>query len=138
MVKLDFRQFFDRKAVTDKVKDSSRGVLSRAGAFVRRTARGMIRKRNRVSGPGEPPSGHVGTLKRLIFFGYDESTDSVVVGPTPFRNASGGTDGAALLELGGKTRRDGETLTYEARPVMFPALEQEAPKFPDLFRDSVR
>ena len=43
----------------------------------------MIRRRKRVSRPGEPPSSHVGTLRNLIYFGFDTRERSVVVGPTP-------------------------------------------------------
>jgi len=39
-----------------------------------------------VPAPGSLPSSHVGTLRRLIFFGYDLSARSVVIGPAPLRN----------------------------------------------------
>jgi len=48
-----------------------------------------------------PPRSHVGTLKRLIYFGFDASTASVVIGPTPF---AAGTI-PRVLELGGATTR---------------------------------
>src|SRR5690606_6172596 len=48
--------FFDRKAVTSRVDKATRKVLSRFGAFVRRTARSSIRKRKKTSQPGSPPS----------------------------------------------------------------------------------
>lgn len=137
MIDMRFIQFFDAKAVTDKVGPATRRVLSKAGAFVWRTARQSIRSRKRISDPGEPPSSHTGTLKRLIFFGYDQRTESVVVGPVQFRAADGGTQGASLLELGGTTRRNSKTVRYRRHAFMGPALEEESPRFPDLFRDSV-
>jgi hypothetical protein len=71
--------FFDKKAVRDKVDAGTRRVLSKFGAFVRRTARGSIRKRKKPSPPGQPPSSHVGLLKKFIFFGYEPAKRSVVI-----------------------------------------------------------
>lgn len=75
--------FFDRRAVVDALGRANVKALSRAGAFIQRRARTSIRKRKRASRPGEPPSSHVGTLRNLIYFGFDTATRSVVVGPTP-------------------------------------------------------
>ena len=75
--------FFDRQAVIDAVGRANVKVLSRAGAFIQRRAKSSIRQRKRVSRPGEPPSSHVGTLRNLIYFGFDTRERSVVVGPTP-------------------------------------------------------
>jgi hypothetical protein len=77
------KMFFDRQAVIDAIGRANVVVLSRAGAFIQRRAKSSIRKRKRVSLPGEPPSSHVGTLRNLIYFGFDTGTRSVVVGPTP-------------------------------------------------------
>jgi len=91
------RMFFDRKAVTGAVGRATRKVFSRFGAFVRTAARSSIRRRKRVSAPGEPPSSHTGLLKRLIFFGYDRQRRSVVIGPQRLSRArhgeAGGEDG---------------------------------------------
>ncbi len=75
--------FFDRRAVAEAVGRANVKVLSRIGAFIRRRAKSSIRKRRAASLPGQPPSSHVGTLKNLIYFGFDTATRSVVVGPTP-------------------------------------------------------
>lgn len=138
MVKITYSQFFTAKAVTSRVSQATRTVLSKAGAFVRRTARQSIRKRKRSAEPGNPPSSHAGTLKDLIFFGYDHRSESVVIGPTTNRASTSGPSGASLLEFGGTVRRKGKTYRYRRFPYMQPALENEAPKFPNLFRDSVR
>ncbi|OQB78385.1 MAG: hypothetical protein BWX88_05189 [Planctomycetes bacterium ADurb.Bin126] len=132
--------FFDRKAVVGAVDRATRKVLSKFGAFVRKTARHSIRKRKSVSKPGNPPSSHVGLLKRLIFFGFDTTRKSVVIGPTPLR----GTPVAPpLLEYGGRTRRKdrkgkGVTAKYKARPYMGPAFQKEKSKLPALWAGSVR
>ena len=56
--------------------------------FVRTTAQHSIRKRKSVSRPGQPPSSHVGTLRRLIFFAYEPAKKNVMIGPTPFGDAA--------------------------------------------------
>jgi len=124
--------FFDSQAVLEKVDAATRKVLSKFGAFVRTTARHSIRKRKGISAPGSPPSSHVGTLKRLIFFGYDLSARSVVIGPAPFRST---VEAPPLLEYGGTaSRQDAKgrrvLARYAARPFMGPAFEKEKSKLP--------
>lgn len=72
--------FFDRKAVIDAVDKAKPAVLSKSGAFIRTAAKSSIRKRKKPSPPGKPPSSHTGLLRR-IFFAWDPSTKTVVVGP---------------------------------------------------------
>jgi hypothetical protein len=132
--------FFDRKAVTGAVDCTARKVLSRFGAFVRTTARHSLRKRKAVSQPGDPPSSHVGLLKKLLFFGYDPGRKSVVIGPTPLH---GTAEAPPLLEYGGRARvkdRKGRSVlaTYRPRPFMGPAFEREKPKLPAMWANSIR
>ena len=132
--------FFDSKPVVSAVDKAARRVLSKFGAFVRTGAQHSIRRRKAVSQPGQPPSSHVGTLRRLIFFGYDVEQKSVVIGPTPF---GGSAEAPPLLECGGRARRKDRrgksvTATYRPRPFMGPAFEQEKPKLPAMWQDSVR
>jgi hypothetical protein len=81
----------------------------------------------------------------LILFGYDRSSDSVVVGPVGFKRSTAPN----LLEFGGstqvKTRKRGrvvkEKARIEMRAYMGPALEKERPrrpKLPRLWAGSVR
>lgn len=135
--------FFDRPAVVRAVDRAKRAVLSRAGAFIRQRARTSIRPRKGSAPPGSPPHSHEGSLRRLILFGYDPRSDSVVVGPVGFR----GSVAPRALEFGGKTtvasrrrapRDTRRTLRIAARPYMAPALEKERPKLPALWRDSVK
>ena len=136
--------FFDSKVVTDSVDRATRKVLSKFGAFVRRSAKSSIRKRNAASAPGSPPRSHAGHLKRLIYFSYDPGRQSVVIGPTPFNTSVG--IAPPLLEYGGTgtvTRRIWGTTkklpaTYRARPFMTPAFEREKPKLPSMWADSVK
>lgn len=135
------RMFFDRQAVISKVDAATRRVLSRFGAFVRRSAKSSIRKRKKPAPPGQPPSSHTGLLKKFIFFGYDADRRSVVIGPTRL-NQKGRGEAPPLLEYGGKTtlKRGGKKrrVTYQARPYMGPAFEKEKPQLPAMWRGSVR
>ena len=135
------RMFFDRQAVVSKVDAATRRVLSKFGAFVRRSAKSSIRKRKKAAPPGQPPGSHTGLLKKFIFFGYDAARQSVVIGPTRL-NQKGRGEAPPLLEYGGKTtlKRGGKKrrVTYQARPYMGPAFEKEKPQLPAMWRGSVR
>ena len=136
--------FFDRKKVIRAADSANRKSLSKAGAFIRTTARHSIRKRKGTSPPGSPPSSHSGLLKRFIFFGYERSRQTVVVGPMRLNQKVG--DAPAALEHGGTSvvvegtrgRRRKRRVRIRARPFMGPALQKELPKFPSLWANSVR
>jgi hypothetical protein len=153
--------FFDRQAVRRKLKPANAKALSRAGAFVRTSARTSIRRRKAVSAPDSPPSAHAKHQPNLktIFFGYDPKTESVVVGPVRL-NGSSSVRVPRILELGGDvtitqvlvgkawltgkkptnprqpTRK--KTVKYAARPFMNPALVANQSKIPSLWANSVR
>ena len=144
MLKAKFKlEFFDSKAVISATDKATRRVLSKFGAYVRRSAKSSIRKRKRFSEPGKPPSSHTGKLKKFIYFGYEPINASVVVGPVQF---SGKGPIPKILEHGGseivRRKRRGKTTrtraVYKARPFMGPALEKELPKLPAMWRDSVK
>lgn len=134
--------FFDAPKVLRAVDKAKRKVLSRAGAFIRRTARQSIRKRKATSLPGKPPSSHEGSLKRGIFFSYDPQNDSVIIGPVGFA----GSEAPAVLEGGGTVtvtqRRRGQRVKrrvrIKPRPYMGPALAKERPNLPKRWANSVR
>lgn len=138
------KMFFDRKAVTSRVNNAARKVLSKFGAFVRTAARHSIRKRKRTSSPGEPPSSHAGLLKKMIYFGYDCARQSVVIGPERLNQKVG--DAPAALEYGGSStiveglrgRRRKRRVRIAARPFMGPAFENERPKLPAMWAGSVK
>src|SRR5690349_8419313 len=106
-INIKFSSFFDRPAVKAKVKDGTQSALSKIGAFVRRSAKGLIRPGKKAAKPGNPPKSHVGTLKDLIFFAYDDKNDSVVIGPQLFRSKTNPTV-PQLLEVGGTTTLKGK------------------------------
>lgn len=150
--------FFDRKPVMAAVSKATRTVLSRFGAFVRTRARSSIRKRRKVSQPGQPPSSHTGLLKRFIYFVFEPKAQSVVIGPAKLSKPGSVPE---VLEHGGrvsvfqarvrgqwrtvsKGRRTAglETrtrrVTVAARPSMQPAFDAEKPKLSSLWRNSVK
>ena len=131
--------FFDRTKVTKAVDRTTRKNLSRFGAYVRTRSRSSIRKRRRISAPGQPPSSHTGLLKRNIFFVYEPSRRSVVIGPVLLNSSSGAPE---LLEHGGTVIREvkGQSvrMTYRPRPYMGPAFEAEQDQLEKLWRNSVR
>ena len=132
--------FFDRQRVLNATSRAERRVLSRFGAFVRQRSRTSIRPRKGTSPPGSPPFSHSGLLRRNIFFAFDPSARSVVIGPIRL-NAKAGL-APHLLEHGGSTtvRRGGRLrpAVYRPRPYMRPALEAEQPKLPTLWKNSIR
>ena len=140
--------FFDSKTVMSAVDRATRSVLSRFGAFVRTAAQSSIRKRKRVSDPGKPPSSHVGTLRRLIFFGYEPATKNVVIGPVPFGDGKApelleqqhvaGTTMRTKIKIKRRGKVQTVAATFKSRPFMGPALEQELPKLPSMWANSVR
>ncbi len=134
--------FFDRAKVRRRVDPAKRKALSRGGAFIRQRARTSIRRRKGVSLPGRPPHSHTGLLKKLILFGYDARSDSVVVGPAKLAKRG---QVPSLLEFGGVQRvrrtrhaRRGRRAFYQPRPYMGPALKKELPQLPTLWRNSIR
>jgi hypothetical protein len=143
------KMFFDRAAVMKTADAGTRKVLSKFGAFVRTRSRTSIRKRKKASQPGQPPSSHVGLLKKFIFFGYDAAKKSVVIGPTLLNGTAGTVP--ETLEYGGnatilvrkrgstkKSQRERKTITIAKRPFMQPAFEKEKTKLPALWANSIR
>ncbi len=132
--------FFDRAKVTSAVDAATRKVLSRFGAYVRRTAKSSIRKRKKSAPPSSPPSSHTGLLRRFIFFAYDPAKQSVVIGPTAL-NAKN-ADAPETLEHGGRTALEvgkrKKRITIKARPFMGPAYKKEEPKLPQMWQDSAK
>lgn len=120
-------QFFDRKSVLSRVDKAKARLLSRFGAYVRQRARSSIRKRRKISAPGQPPSSHEGSLRKFLYFAYEPGRDSVVIGPALLRSADGRAP--ALLEYGGATTvrgsGTGRRLRYRPRPFMRPAFAAE-------------
>jgi len=138
--------FFDRAKVKRAMNRKQRGVFMKFGAFVRRRAKSSIRKRKRVSQPGQPPSSHTGLLKRMIFFGYDQLNESVAIGPVKLNQKTGNAPESlefggqsSTLDVGAKGKRRRRTFKIEPRPFMRPAfkIEQEQ-SLPAMWRGGIR
>jgi hypothetical protein len=135
--------FFDREYVIKRLGAARVKVLSKAGAFIRRSAQTSMRYRRGASQPGTPPHAHKESgalLRSLLFFSYDESTDSVVVGPVAVRKA----EAPRLNEFGGTIKRTygpakGKVVRYPKRAFMAPALKKEMSggKLAALFKNSL-
>lgn len=100
--------FFEPARVMRAARQAVKLTLSRFGAFVRTRAKSSIRKRKRVSAPGQPPSSHTGVLKKFIFFAYERERQNVVIGPTQANQIFGNAQGQVtrgivpeVLEYGG-------------------------------------
>jgi hypothetical protein len=151
------RLFFDSPTVQAAVDQGTRRVLSRFGAFVRSAARRSMRrpgKKGLPSPPGTPPRTRKGQLKNFVFFFYDWTRRSVVIGPEllpgvihinptiPQVHEEGGRIVQTRRRRRG--RRKSKTLrrylaTYPARPYMGPAFEKvKDEKLDNLWRNSVR
>jgi hypothetical protein len=108
--------FIDRAEVQRKVEAGKLRALGRQGAFLRRRARtNILRRRKKVSLPGQPPSVHAtdstASLKNILFY-LDPRTGTVVVGPVKLnqvnRGASGSISVPALMEFGGSVQIEEE------------------------------
>lgn len=149
--------FFDRPAVVKSMDRARRRSLARAGGWIRQTARRSMRRagpKTPPSSPGEPPRARAGQIRDLLFFGWDEGTRSVVIGPETFSARQSSYQATVLHEYGGtvrlRTRRsrvggnaqskDGDLVTFKPRPYMAPALQKALEKrvIPEAFRNSVR
>lgn len=166
--------FFDRPEIQRRVEKMKLRAMRKFGAYVRTVAQRSLRyAKNKHSKPGEPPKVHttanysrlkinkktgkavrkaLSPLRDLIFFSFDQSRDSVVIGPIGFKTKNR-VPVPQLLEHGGemmglpKKRRlrglasqAGKPVNVrvpvrlEPRPYMWPAAREQMPKFPELFR----
>lgn len=92
--------FFNGDLVKRSVDSETVRVMSKFGAYVRRTAKGLIRTGKKPSKPGKPPKSHKGLLKKFLYFAWDPASRSVVVGPARL-SGNGLGDAPEVLERGG-------------------------------------
>ncbi len=150
--------FFDRDKVTRAMSNAAKRNLSKFGAYVRTDAQRSLRYRDKPSGPGEPPSAHktmsrtktnkkgvtktqsVSPLREFIFFAYDETRKSVVIGPAKLNAKFGNAPHA--LEYGGESIvRSGsgvQSVFIRPRPFMRPALGRTATKLKSIWENSIK
>jgi hypothetical protein len=153
-IKLLFKYLNEEERLVKAKDRASWSIMKKFGAYVMRRAQRSIRQRKAISLPGNPPSSHVGTLKRLIYF--DATVDYVIIGPIIAPGKKG--TAPSTLEYGGRsnlgklgmqipvTLSSGKqsgytvrgTLSYEARPFMNPAFQSVLPELPHWWANSVK
>jgi hypothetical protein len=151
--------FFDRDLIQGKLDEITSKRLSEFGAFVKTRAERSIKDSKKSSVAGKPPRSHVGTLRKLILFWYDDRQHSVVIGPTLSSKPSGAPK---TLEYGGTIDLEGKVIyrrnkgrlkkgaepfnritlhgkrTIAARPYMRPAFDAELTKHMEKWKNSLR
>lgn len=156
--------FFDRPAVLRRVEAARRRNLSRLGAFVRTRAISLLLRhfvgkgfgakskvRNRHQGEtapaGQAPYAHTGELARFLFFGWDQATESAVVGPALLNKAApalreleqGGVATIAIYRGRGRDRRLTRVrASFQPHPFMRPALEDVEAQAPKVWQNTIR
>ncbi len=132
--------FFDQKKVKSAADRATLRVFSRFGAYVRRRSRQSIRRRKRAARRGQPPSSHIGLLKQFIFFVYERTKRSVIVGPARLGGKVGNAPEA--LEYGGRSQMishgERRSVFIEPHPFMRPAFEAEKPKLRGMWANSIK
>jgi hypothetical protein len=98
--------FFDRAAVTRNIDKTTARAFVKIGSLGRRIERNMIRYSPNPSKSGKPPHAHGSNslLKEKIFFVYDATNKSVVIGPALINGAKSIPPGKTVpevLEFGG-------------------------------------
>lgn len=126
--------FFDKSVVESVISKEEKRALGKMGAYVRAVARNSLKYKNKSAEPGRPPNVHrkitrvkfnkrtgetknqqVSPLKELLFFAYDPSTKSTVVGPMLFR--SSGLSNPLAETIPGVLERGGQVNTARSQLV---------------------
>jgi hypothetical protein len=125
------------------IQRKAQRVLFRTGAYARKAMQRRMRRRKKASRPGDAPSAHENPLiKKRLFYGYDPTSESIVVGPETFkppkghRLAGGQRSIVEVLDAGGsivRSNRDGESIRaqIEPRPIAGPVLPDALSKMED-------
>jgi len=119
----------DTKKVLDAAHRATVRALKVAGYAIFRTAQQSIQTSPKPSAPGEPPHSRRGLLRRAERYEVDDQAETAVIGP---RFALVGTS-AEAHEFGGQYKRE----TFQARPSIGPALQQNVSKLPAYFSGQV-
>ena len=143
---------FNADRVLSAVDRAKKRNLSKQAAFTRRSAKSSIRRRRRTSVSGSPPSSHSGLLRKLIYFVYMPSTQSVVIGPMltnqvqklrKYRIVQNKTV-PETLETGGRVTRTwvksgrSKRVYIQPRPFMRPALIKGTADLEKYWKDTVK
>lgn len=147
--RIAFRYTPNTERLLSAQRSASNRALFQAGGFCKTTASRSMRRARKApvdsagrrgtipSAPGQPPAAITNRLKRGIQFDVNRTTGNVIVGPVR-RPSKGFRKGPRLLEVGGFGVRRGQRAFIAPRPYMVPAFRKTIPRFPRLFRRSVR
>lgn len=114
------RAFIDRKGVVSLVSKRRRAAMARVGGLIRTISRRSLRVRKGISAAGSPPHSHTRILRDGIYFTYDKSADTVVIGPVPA--PSRGYDVPATLEAGGRVTQEMVRMSWDETGQFSPAV----------------
>lgn len=172
--------FFDKKKVMDPAKRAIKKAFGKFGAYTRQRAKTSLRYSDKSARPGEPPHAHktatraktnkktglvkiqpISLLREYIFFGWEEQTQTIVIGPALLRNTNSRTRTAKtipeLMEYGGDAvvtqekilsrrgpdqvpviAKSSRTARYAPHGFTNPAADKETPTLMEALKDSVK
>lgn len=104
--------FLDSRKITRAADRAKWGGLTKAGGYLRKVARNLLKKASGAqdtSSPGSPPKIHTdGVGLKTILYGVDKQAESVATGPVKLNQRSAGLSGSTtvpqLMEFGGSGR----------------------------------
>lgn len=118
------RMFFDKNPAVRFLNKKTRKVLSKFGAYVRRSAQLSMRSSDKPAKPGEAPHARgKKLLKRMLFFSYDSTSKGTVVGPLRLQRTQD-QHVPRVLEESGTIVRNGQVFRYKKFPYMKPAFDK--------------
>ena len=143
MIKINTKTFFTSRKVLRLLDKKTHAALKRFGQYVRTTAKRSIKpvgKKGKPSAPGQPPKSRRGLLKNFIFYGFDLTKRSVVIGPA---RLSGKGKAPSVLEYGGTVKGKSKkahitSSKVSARPYMGPAFEKGKKRLSALWQNNAR
>ncbi len=140
-----FDAFIDRRGVGDALDKKERRVMARAGAYAMSIMRNGMRRRKGPGSVGGYPNAHSGELRKLIFFNYDVSQGSVLIGPLRLGSQPKWLPGniqtvPQLLNEGGTVQRTvhrkQRTFRYKPRPFVDLTLDKAAANLVEIYKNT--
>ena len=131
--------------VLAKASAGARRALMKQGAYLRTVAKRSISTKPKPSRPGHPPRSVTGLLRDFLIFRFDQSAQSIVVGPAFLSGSKVKPTIPEILETGGvemsMVRRgrgyQRRPVAIAPRPYMAPALERSQQKLSQFWKDSL-
>ena len=127
----------------------ARRAIYAQARYIQKSARNSMKSGtpSKPSRPGSPPHAVTGLLKRFLFFSWDSSSQSMVIGPAGFKKDTGaprileeGGDTTAHVFYGSKAggyKFKEKRIHVAPRPYMAPAFKTSQTKLPEFWAKSV-